>query len=72
MKNILDVKEGQVLKIECPIDCACRLRDMGICEGEFIENLGQCDPVLIKCGNTTIAVCKTLAEYIIIDDEDNE
>lgn len=72
MKNINQVKKGHILKITCPIDCACRLRSMGMCEGDYAEITNDCNPVIIKCGGTSIAICKSLADHIIIDEVNNE
>ena len=69
MKSIIELKKGKIIKIECPVACACRLRAMGFCEGDEIENETDCDPIIIRSGQSRIAVCRSLAKYIIVEEE---
>jgi len=55
-----------VLNIQTPIDCACRLRSMGLCEGASVCILQKQDPVIIQCEQTCMAVCRSLLSQIVV------
>lgn len=63
-------KQAFVLNIQAPVDCACRLRSMGLCEGASVCVLHDCDPVIIQCEQTCMAVCRSLLKHISISTMD--
>jgi len=59
-------EQAVVLRVEGPALCACRLRTMGLCEGASICILHQCDPVIVQCDQTRMAICRSLMKHIAI------
>lgn len=44
----------------------CRLREMGVREGEELEWVSGEDPVLLKCGGSRLAVCREMLAAIFV------
>lgn len=58
-----------ILSIQAPTDFACRLRAMGLCEGASVSILHDQNPVIVKCDQTCMAICRSLLPHISVSRE---
>jgi Fe2+ transport system protein FeoA len=61
-------KTASVLDLNCSVDDARRLRELGILEGRFLEVLRAGDPLICRVGASRLGMCGPLAMQIGIDD----
>jgi Fe2+ transport system protein FeoA len=65
--NQLSLGESAVvLTITAPPECACRLRALGLCEGASVCILHNQNPVIVRCDQTCMAICRSLMSHIAI------
>lgn len=63
----MEIEAGQKCRIlEIGNKCS-RIREMGLNEGDVVEKMVDNDGVIVKTGETTLALCRRISEKIIVE-----